>query len=138
MHLPSNRWQCKHPACGRNNGVGDKWGDCINLVATLDNCSFLEAGKKLERWFPNKSPAPSLGESREDGNVKLPPPHHKLDHTSPSDNVKGYMAEVDAWFDALFKRAEGESDDAYRKRLLNGIKGRSIESYRAGQRMKVA
>ena len=136
VHLPSNRWQCKHPECGRRNGVGDKWGDCINLVMTMDNLGARAAGEKLNGWFPKENPAPLQERTREDGKRKSPSPPH-TDHTSPSDSVKldtkGYMAKIDAWFDELFIRAIDEDDVAYRKRLLNAIKERLLESYRAGK-----
>src|SRR5665213_3034930 len=133
VHLPSNRWQCKHPACGRNNGVGDKWGDSINLVATLDKSSFLEAGKKLERWFPKENPASSHGETREDGRVKLPPPHHISEHTSENGGVK-YMASIDLWFDETFKPLPEEEDENYWKRVRKSVKSKLVESFRAGQK----
>ena len=59
VHLPSNRFQCKHPECAKKNGVGDKWGDCINLVMTLDNLGARAAAEKLDGWFPKENPAPA-------------------------------------------------------------------------------
>jgi hypothetical protein len=133
VHLPTNRWQCKHPACGRNNGVGDKWGDCINLVATLDKISFLEAGKKLERWFPKENPAPSHGESREREERTLPPPAHIRDDTSSSVAVN-YMASIDLWFTETFKLVPDEEDENYWKRVRKAVKSKLVDSYRAGQK----
>jgi hypothetical protein len=48
------------------------------------------------------------------------------------------MQEVEAWFEGLIKRGDQEDDTQYRKRLLNGIKGRLVESYRSGQKSKAA
>ncbi|HEY1757927.1 MAG TPA: hypothetical protein VGG72_21335 [Bryobacteraceae bacterium] len=133
VHLPSNRWQCKHPECGRRNGVGDKWGDCINLVMTMRNLTYKEAGQQLENWFPKEKSAPSHGESRTDGKGKNPPHHHTRNDTSQSGSVKGYMQDVNRWFDELSIRAIDEDDAAYRNRLLSAIKERLLESYRAGK-----
>jgi hypothetical protein len=138
VHLPSNRWQCKHPECGRKNGVGDKWGDCINLVMTLDNLGAKAAAERLEGWFPKGNPAPSYRESPEGRKGKKTPPHHTSDSTSSSDSGKGYMAQVDAWFDEVSIRAIDEDDAAYRKRLLNAIKEELIRSYRRGKADRLA
>lgn len=136
VHLPTNRWQCKHPECGRKNGVGDKWGDCINLVMTLDNLSAKAAAERLDGWFPKENAAPSHGETRHDGKEKTPH-HHTRNDNSQSGSVKadtkGYMREVDAWFDELSVRAIDEDDAAYRKRMLSAIKERLLASYRAGK-----
>lgn len=132
VHLPTNRWQCKHPECGRRNGVGDKWGDCINLVMTMRNLMYKEAGQQLEDWFPKENPAPHIG-TREDGKGKKTPSSPHTDNTSSSDSGKGYMAQVDAWFDEVSIRAIDEDDVAYRKRMLSAIKERLLESYRAGK-----
>lgn len=65
VHLPSNRWQCKHPECAKKNGVGDKWGDCINLVAVHDTVDAKQAAERIDSWFPKEKPAHSHGETRE-------------------------------------------------------------------------
>jgi hypothetical protein len=137
VHLPSNRWQCKHPECGKKNGVGDKWGDCINLVMTLDNTGARAASIKLDGWFRKENPAPSHGESREDGRVKHAPSHHTSEPTSQDGDVK-YMASIELWFDQVSKRLDGESDAEYRKRFLSALKAQLIQSYKAGQKSKAA
>ena len=71
VHLPSNRWQCKHPACGKINGVGNKWGDCINLVSTMGRMDFRSAAKQLDSWFPNKKSGAQYGRGRQ--GAKPPP-----------------------------------------------------------------
>jgi hypothetical protein len=47
------------------------------------------------------------------------------------------MQEVDAWFDGLMKRGEGEDEAAYWKRFRNGVKSKRIESYRNGKKAKL-
>jgi hypothetical protein len=46
------------------------------------------------------------------------------------------MQEVDAWFDGLMKRGEGEDEAAYWKRFRNGVKSKLIESYENGKKAK--
>src|SRR5580700_9755971 len=116
-------------------GKGDM--ACINLVMTLDNIRASPAAIKLNRWFLKENPAPSHGESREDGRGKQSPPHHTSDLTSQSGDVK-YMISIEIWFDELFRCGAQEDDAQFRKRVLNGIKGRLVESYRAGQKTRVA
>ena len=65
------------------------------------------------------------------------PAKDSKDSTVPTVGVK-YMQEVDAWFDNLFQRGEEEEDSAYRKRLLNAIKTKLVESYKTGQRSMAA
>jgi len=48
------------------------------------------------------------------------------------------MISIEIWFDELFRRGAQEDDAKFRKRVLNGIKGRLVESYRAGQKTRVA
>lgn len=150
VNVKQNYFKCWSASC--NEKAGKKGGGVINLVALLENCSEYDAAKKLvEMFHVGASVATSKSEPAAKLSTKTAQQiagrdvvgkqtHHKdsPDDPSASDSVKDYMSEVDAWLDALFKRAEGESDDAYRKRLLNGIKGRLIGSYRAGQKMKIA
>ena len=55
------------------------------------------------------------------------------DPSTGSDSVK-YMQEVDAWFDALFKRGQTETDLEYWKRCRNGVKAKLVESLRNGKK----
>ncbi|HKF48294.1 MAG TPA: hypothetical protein VKB38_13110 [Terracidiphilus sp.] len=140
VHLPSNRWQCKHPACARMNMVGNRWGDCLNLVMALDGLPFKQAGERLERWFPeNKNPAPHI-EARERGKGKCTPPStHTPELTSPSDSVKGsYMKDIDAWFDELIVRRINEPDAEFWHRVRNGVKSKLVESFKAGRARSAA
>src|ERR1019366_6414436 len=60
VHLPTNRFQCKDTTCQKANGVGDKWGDCLNLVAAMQGIGCKDAAHKLVEWFPDvKNPASS-------------------------------------------------------------------------------
>ena len=133
VHLPSNRWQCKHPTCARINGAGNKWGDCINLVMTMGRMDFRSAGKQLEAWFPNKKPAPNGG-TPEAGRGERPSPTH-LSDTSSAPAVK-YTEKVREWFDTIWPKKEGENDSDYRKRLLHEITSQLIQNYRAGRAQK--
>jgi hypothetical protein len=53
------------------------------------------------------------------------------------DSVK-YMQEIDAWFDALFKRGGCETDLEYWKRTRNGVKSKLVESFRNGKKSLAA
>jgi hypothetical protein len=133
VNVAGNYWKCWSQTC--NEKVGKKGGDCINFVAVMEGCSQLDAAKKLSTWFhlDKEKPAPHIEKRAPEKVPKSNPQRDSQDFTSQSDSVKGYMGEIDAWFDTLFKRAEGETDEAYRKRLLSGIKGKLIESYRSGK-----
>jgi hypothetical protein len=135
VHLPSNRWQCKHPECARKNGVGDKWGDCINLVTTHDSVDAKQAATLLNSWFPKDKPALSHGETRE---VRGISPHHHIPDNTSSAVAGKYMQEIDAWFHTLIVRGDQENDVDYWARILKAVKTRLVESYRSGQRSKAA
>lgn len=133
VNVPQNFWKCWSQSC--NEKAGKKGGDVINLVALLENCSEYSAAKKLAEMFGIKTEAAPHMEER---------PKEKQNHTSkrtishsdsPSQEVKGYMADVDAWFDNVFARGDQEDDEQYRKRVLNAIKARLIASYRTGRNL---
>jgi hypothetical protein len=137
VHIPSNRWQCKHPECGAKNGVADKWGDCINLVMTMENLKAREAAEKIEAWFPKKKAAPHT-EARAVQGASAPLPHIS-DNTSPSDSVKvGYMQAVGAWFDAFIVRRPDEADDTYLKRIRKGVMNQIFQSHLNGKKNQEA
>ena len=48
------------------------------------------------------------------------------------------MQEVEAWFDSIIQRAEQENDVDYWARILKAVKTKLVESYRSGQKSKVA
>jgi hypothetical protein len=52
---------------------------------------------------------------------------------SPSRESANYMQEVEAWFDSTILRGYQETDEQYRKRVLNAQKGTMVESYRTGR-----
>jgi hypothetical protein len=93
------------------------------------------AAVKLDGWFPKENPAPSHGESREDGMVKQSLPHHTSEPTSQARDVK-CIASIELSFDQVSKRVPDDAE--YRKRVLNVIKSQLIQSYKAGQKSRVA
>jgi len=102
---------------------------------TMDNVGARQAAIQLEQWLSRENPAPHI-ETRGDGRGKHTPSRHTSDNTSQDGSVR-YTQEVDAWFDELLMRRDGEVDCDYWKRTRNGVKRRLIESYRIGQKSKV-
>ena len=49
-----------------------------------------------------------------------------------------HMQEIEVWFDSIIQRGEQENDVGYWARILKAVKSRLHESYKAGQRSKVA
>ena len=140
VHIPTDRWQCKDTKCGAKNGVGYKWGDCINLVMVLDGITARDAAIKIDAWFPSSNSLTQEqsghrnGDRRVQGVASTPLPHTS-DNTSPSDSVKvGYMQSVGLWFDAFAIRRIDESEAEYVKRLKKGVMERIYESFKNGQR----
>lgn len=132
LHKPTNRWQCKNDTCKAKNGVGDLWGDCINLVAVLENTSFKDAAKLLEQRFGKENPAPHIA-APEDGKAKQPPPRHIPDSTSPALAVKGgYLHETGLWLDAVLTPLIAE--EVIRKTLKKALMDRIHESFQNGKR----
>jgi hypothetical protein len=132
VHLPTNRWQCKDKECGKKNGVGDRWGDCLNLVMTLNNYGFRQAANQLDTWFPTDNKNPAHMERGVVKEVKGPSHPNILDNKSSPQGVK-YMASIELWFDEVSKRRDKESDEEYRKRFVNALKAQMLQSYRAGK-----
>jgi len=147
VNTEQNYWKCFSSSC--NEKAGKKGGDVINFVALMENCSQLDAAKKLAEWF-NVNPLSS--DSKPLVNKEKPPAHMEQgasetkpqkatsDNNGSSDSVKdvpakGYMGDVDAWFTELFKRQEKEVDCDYWKRVRNGVKARLVLSYRNGKRV---
>jgi len=48
------------------------------------------------------------------------------------------MQEVEAWFDSIIRRGDQETDEQYRKRMLNALKMKLAESYRSGRKFLAA
>ena len=133
VHLPTNRWQCKDTECGKKNGVGDRWGDCLNLVMTMSNYGFRQAANQLDTWFPPEIKNPALVRTGEVREAKKLLPSQHTEPTSSALAVNGYMKDTEVWFLELTKPREGENDEARLKRVVNGIKQRCLDSYRAGK-----
>lgn len=135
VNIPGNYWKCWSASC--NDNAGKKGGDVINFVALMDNCSEYDAAKKLIEWFhlDNKKPAQPIAKRGSEKPPKGSPQKDFTDHTNQSASVKGYMSDVDAWFNELFARRETETDDDYWKRTKNGVKARLVLSFRNGKRV---
>lgn len=135
VNLEGNFWKCWSETC--NEKAGGKGGDVINFVAVMEGCSQHEAAKKLTAWFnisENKKAAQPIAARPE----KPPKETSRKDSqysTSSNDSVKGYMQDVDAWFDALFARRADEDDESFLKRVRNGVKARLIQSFRNGKKV---
>lgn len=137
INLEGNYWKCWSGSC--NEKAGAKGGDVINFVAVMENCSQHEAAKKLAGWFHVEETKTAQHIAKRSESVPKDTPKRTVSNvTSPSDSVKGYMAQIDAWFDEISIRAIDEDDAAYRKRILNAIKERLLESYRAGKAARLA
>lgn len=130
VHVEENYWRCWSGSCNANNG-GKQGGDVISLVALLEGCSQFDAAKKLVEWYgvkPNGNPPPKREEK----------PAVDLGGNLPEAIVKGlpYMQQVEQWWAKLRKLQDGEGDEEYEKRVLNGIKSELLKSYRNGKNEK--
>lgn len=137
VNTQQNYWKCWSASCNEHAGV--KGGDVINFVALKEGVTQYEAASKIAEWFhlDAKKAAPHMEKRPENPQGKgkeTQPQKDSLDNNESSGSVKGYMADVDAWFDELFRRGEKETDVDYWKRTRNGVKARLIQSYRNGQR----
>jgi CHC2 zinc finger len=136
-----NYWKCFSASC--NESAGCKGGDTINFVALMDGSTQLAAAKKLAGWYgigeETKAPTPQTKtpERMAKGSSETNLQKATEDHSSLPDTVK-YMASVDAWFHETIIPQNDENEDAFKKRFLNAIKSQLIQSYRAGQKSKVA
>jgi DNA primase len=135
INLAGNYWRCFSDSCNASNG-GKRGGDVINFVAAMEKSREKEAAEKLASWFGvGKEKAASRMEARPVSTDR----HQKTypDPSTGSDSVK-YMQEIDAWFDALFKRGEKETDLEYWKRCRNGVKTKLVDSFRNGKKSLAA
>jgi hypothetical protein len=133
VHLPSNRWQCKNAECGKKNRLGERWGDCINLVMVFEQfrLGYRECAQKLEHWFTKENAAPHI-EARQDQRRDKSPASPQTSSSSSAVAVK-YTETVRAWFDTIWPRQEKESDAEYKHRLLKAVTGELIQNYKKGQ-----
>jgi hypothetical protein len=128
VHLPTNRFQCKNATCQKENGVGDKWGDCINLLVSIEGIGFKDAARKLDEMFPKEKPASNgsgvTGSPRASSVVVSPA--NTLEGNNSSGNGKGFMASLRPWWDDLLKCDDWE---VVRKAVFEKI----YESYKNGK-----
>jgi DNA primase len=128
VNTKQNYWKCWSASC--NEKAGKKGGDIINFVSLMENCSQLDAAKKLSEMFHvNEKAALHMAERPKQTE------HQKdsKDDSSPAVAVN-YMASIDQWFDETFKPLEGETDEDYWKRARKTVKSKLVESFRAGQK----
>jgi hypothetical protein len=133
INLEGNFWKCWSGSCNEKAGV--KGGDTINFVALMENCSQHAAAQKLSEWFhvPEDKKAAQPIAARPS---KQPSSKGATSNGSrPSIDVKGYMSDVDAWFDEMIARGEKESDEEYRHRVRNAVKCRLVQSFRNGKKV---
>jgi hypothetical protein len=136
VNVAGNYWKCWSETCNAKNG-GKKGGDVINLVALIENCSEYQAAQKLAEWFhleTKEKPGTPIEHRAPEESPKGTTQKDSSDHNQSSASVKGYMADVDAWFDELFNRRGDEPDADFWKRTRNGVKAKLIESFRNGKR----
>jgi hypothetical protein len=129
VNTKQNYWKCWSASC--NDKAGKKGGDCINFISLMENCSQLDAAKKLAEMFhANEKAALHIAERpKETQPVKDSPKSN-----AGSDSVKPYMASIDLWCDETFKPVEGEDDSSYWARVRKSVKSKLVESFRAGQK----
>jgi len=120
IEMDRNFFQCFSASCNRANG-GKRGGDVIDFVALMENCRPREAAEKLAEWHGMAAP-------REHASVK----------PAPTSAASGYMASVDAWWEELRQRRDGEDDATFWHRVLTGVKSKLLESYRNGRSQQSA
>ena len=137
VNIPGNYWRCFSQSCNANNG-GKKGGDVINFVAAMEKCREREAAEKLSGWYGiGKGIAASQMEKRPNTTARKTDQKDYPEPSIPRDSVK-YMQEIDAWFDDLFRRRDGEVDCDYWKRTRNEVKSKLVESFRNGKKSLAA
>jgi hypothetical protein len=103
---------------------------------TMDNLGARQAAIKLDGWFPKENPAPSHGETREDGRGKEAPPHHILVKAPVPAKGQGYLHETGLWLDETL--ATIIVDDELRKALKKALMSKIHESYQNGRNSSLA
>jgi len=122
INTDKNYWTCFSDSC-KERRAGNEWGDAITLVSILEACGPRDAAERILRWFrldlqePPKNKAPSA----------------EAQPSARDTNGKGYMKEVDVWFDELTERRNEERNADFWKRVRNGVKSRLLESYKNGR-----
>lgn len=140
INLEGNFWKCWSGSC--NEGAGGKGGDVINFVALMENCSQHDAAKKLADWFhvPETSKAAPRMEKRPDEKAHIEQSQRTESKPTSSNgnhksDTKGYMQDVDRWFDEMIARGDQEDDEQYLHRIRNAVKSRLVLSFRNGKRV---
>ena len=128
VNLERDIWCCKSASCiaARN---GKEGGNILDFICVMEKCSLKDGATKIVQWFgqPNgeKKPEPKKPET------KQPDLGGHLPETVAKDLP--YMQQVEQWWAKLHKLQPNESDEDYHKRVLNGIKSKLLESWRAGK-----
>jgi hypothetical protein len=136
VNTQGNIWRCLSESCNANNGA-KRGGDAIKFVALMEGVSQLDAAKKLAEMFQiGHEKAPAYIEKGPVSPIEKPD-ERSLDNTPRSESVK-YMQEVEVWFDSIILCGDQETDEQYRKRVLNAIKTGLHESYKNGQKSRAA
>jgi DNA primase len=125
IELDRNFFQCFSRSCNAANR-GKRGGDVIDFVAIMEHCRPVEAAQKLAEWH-GLMPAYRASES------PLQTKEHASMKPTPTSAASGYMASVDAWFEELRIRRDGEDDSVYWKRILSAVKERLLQSFRNGK-----
>jgi DNA primase len=140
INLEGNFWKCWSGSC--NEKAGGKGGDVINFVALMENCSQHDAAKRLSEWFhvpETQKPGTHIEHRASEKSRIGKSQKNSSDHTSPSGSVKvdtkGYMQDVDRWFDEMIARGDQEDDEQYLHRVRNAVKSRLVLSFRNGKRV---
>jgi hypothetical protein len=136
VNLQGNYWRCFSDSCNQNNG-GKRGGDVINFVALMENCREKDAAQKLSDWYnvgQSKTPQHMAEASKEKPKTGMQSSNQNL--STSGDSVK-YTEKVRVWFDELWPRRDGESDEDHRKRLLKAITTELIQNYKSGKAGKM-
>jgi hypothetical protein len=136
IHLPTNRFQCKNATCQKENGVGDKWGDCINLLAGMEGVELKVAARQLDEMFPKEKPAipknSGVTGSPRTSSVAVPSAN-TLEASTVSGSGKGFIASLDGWFNELFQLGEELVNDPFWIERRKAVKAKVYESFQNGK-----
>jgi hypothetical protein len=129
VNTKENYWVCHSDSC--NKKAGKKGGDVISFVALKEGISDKQAAEKLAEWFGIKEAPHMAGPVREGQTT----PHKTQEYrTSTSVEGKGYIRELNTWFDEFVRQGDQESGEDYLARLKKGFIGKVLESFRNGKR----
>ena len=133
-----NIWSCRSDSCIDNSGR--KGGNVLDFIAVMEQCSLPDAANKFVDWFGNTLPSPAGKEKAPRLGKGPDAPHESLsqgassNRTTPAGNGKGYMKQIDRWFDKTIRRGDQEEDEEkYYHRIRSAIKSRLMDSFKAGK-----